>query len=98
MKKIKLTESELISMIENLVEQSKSSKKFSVEPFIKKTPREKELQGAFGSYEKILPNDLLRYMRKNPQTVMNRLAEIYGDKFLEYAEEAFNRYQERSED
>ena len=97
MKSIKLPESELISLIENIVEQ-KRSKKFSVEPFVPKTPRETQLQGAFGSYEKLLPNDVIRYMRKNPQTILDRLAEIYGDNFLDYAEEAFRKYKERSED
>jgi hypothetical protein len=43
----------------------------------------------FGGYSGEIPNDILRYMRKNPQLIINRLADIYGDKFLEYVENAY---------
>ena len=43
----------------------------------------------FGKYEDQIPNDVLRYMRKNPQLMMDRLARIYGDNFIEYAEKAY---------
>ena len=43
----------------------------------------------FGKYEDQVPNDVLRYLRKNPQLIMNRLVKIYGDKFLEFAEKAY---------
>ncbi len=62
---------------------------FKVEPNVRFQPREKEIQGIFGKYDEIIPNDILRYMRKNPQLVMNRLAKIYGEKFLDYAEKAY---------
>lgn len=91
MKKIRLTETDLINMIKKISEQVDSSENenFSVEPHIKMIPREKQIQGMFGKYEEQIPNDVLRYMRKNPQLIMNRLVNIYGDKFLDFAEKAY---------
>ena len=95
MKKIiKLTESELENLIKQFITEEESEddfkdNQFTVEPNVKMIPREKELQGMFGKYESQVPNDVLRYLRKNPQLIMNRLVKIYGDKFLEFAEKAY---------
>jgi hypothetical protein len=43
----------------------------------------------FGKYESQVPNDVLRYLRKNPQLIMDRLVKIYGEKFLDFAEKAY---------
>jgi hypothetical protein len=91
-KTIKLTESDLERIINRVIqeqdEMGDDKDKFTVEPHVKKIPREKQLQNMFGKYEENMPNDLLRYMRKNPQFIMNRLAKIYKDKFLYYADKA----------
>jgi hypothetical protein len=95
MKKIiKLTESELGNLIKKIHEEMESTEEipdnsFTVEPKVKMIPREKQLQGMFGKYDEQIPNDVLRYMRKNPQLIMNRLVKIYGDKFLDFAERAY---------
>lgn len=68
---------------------------FSVEPEVGKQPREVQIQKMFGKYEEQIPNDVLRYMRKNPQLIMNRLVRIYGDKFLDYAENAYMNYMKK---
>ena len=88
MNKIQLTEKELINVIEKIVKETENDE-FSVEPSIRKMPREKQIQNMFGKYEEQIPNDILRYMRKNPQLIMNRLAKIYGDNFLKYADNAY---------
>jgi hypothetical protein len=31
-------------------------------------------------------------MRKNPQLIMDRLAKIYGEKFIKYADKAYVKY------
>jgi hypothetical protein len=97
-KTIKLTESELTKLVEKMVKQineeddnpeSLRDMRFSVEPNVRMTPREKNIGKIFGKYEEQIPNDVLRYLRKNPQLVMNRLLDIYGDKFLGFAEKAY---------
>jgi hypothetical protein len=72
-----------------------STPEFSVEPHVRKQPREKQIEKMFGKYEDQIPSDILRYMRKNPQLMMDRLCRIYGDKFLDYAERAYIKYMEK---
>ncbi len=62
---------------------------FSVEPNVRKTPREKEIESLFGKYDAQIPPDVLRYMRKNPQLILDRMARIYGEKFIEYVDKAY---------
>ena len=86
-KVVRIDENQLINIIERVVKEQ-DEEKFKVEPQVGKIPREKQLQGMFGEYNDQIPNNVLRYMRKNPQLIMNRLAKIYGDNFLKYAEKA----------
>lgn len=71
MKKIvKLTESELENIIKRLLSEEESEDdfnddNFTVEPNAKTTSIEKELQGMIGEYKSQVPNDVLRYLRKN---------------------------------
>ena len=48
------------------------------------TPKEKEVQGVFGQYGEDIPPAVLRYMRKNPDKIVKRLYDIYGDKMFDY--------------
>ena len=84
---LRLTESDLVNLVNKIIKEQEEEK-FKVEPQVGKIPREKQLQGMFGEYNDQIPNNVLRYMRKNPQLIMNRLAKIYGDNFLKYAEKA----------
>lgn len=91
---IRLKESDLTKIITNILNEEEyldepNDNSFSVEPNVKMIPREKQIQKMFGKYEEQIPNDVLRYMRKNPQLMMDRLARIYGDNFIEYAEKAY---------
>jgi hypothetical protein len=93
-KVVRLTESDLNRIVKRVLNEEEfddtiGEPEFTVEPHVKMIPREKQIQGLFGKYDEQIPADILRYMRKNPQLVMNRLCRIYGDKFLDYAEKAF---------
>ncbi len=84
-KTIRLTESELSSLIKKLVKESD----FTVEPNIETSPREKDVKSVFGKkYGAYIPMDVLRYLRKNPALVFKRLYDIYGDKSFEYLDKA----------
>ena len=84
MKKLIIPESELTNIIQKAVEKKLIEQDFTIEPKISKTPRESELENVFGKYSGEIPADIVRYMRKNPKIVINRLLDIYGPKMLEY--------------
>jgi hypothetical protein len=53
------------------------------ENYLKKYPREKEIEGVFGKYGEKIPPEVLQYLRKNPKSVINRLQNIPGyDKYF----------------
>ena len=53
------------------------------EEYLKKYPREKEIEGVFGKYGGKIPPEVLQYLRKNPKSVINRLQNIPGyDKYF----------------
>lgn len=83
MKKVTIKESDLKSLIRESIGKSLNTDGFTVEPLIPKTPRESGIQGIFGRYSEEVPNDILRYMRKNPKMILKRLMELYGDRFFE---------------
>jgi hypothetical protein len=50
----------------------------------KPTPREKQLQGVFGDmYGEDVPPVVIRYMRKNPEKIIQRLYDVYGEKIYD---------------
>ncbi len=84
-KTIRLTETELTSLIKKMVKESD----FTVEPNIETSPRERDVKSVFGKkYGAYIPMDVLRYLRKNPALVFKRLYDIYGDKSYEYLDKA----------
>jgi hypothetical protein len=90
MKKFFLTESQLIEIIEKSVSKKLNEGNFSVEPDVKISPREKQISKVFGKYSGYLPDDLLRYIRKNPKLIIQRLFDIYGDNLISYVDEIIN--------
>jgi hypothetical protein len=84
-RKIRLTETELNSLIKKMVKESD----FTVEPEIGTQPREKDVKSMFGQkYGAYIPMDVLRYMRKNPALIFKRLYDIYGDSAYDYLDKA----------
>lgn len=89
-KKIFLTESQLTKVIEKAVTKKLNEGNFSVEPDVKISPREKQISKVFGKYSGYLPDDLLRYIRKNPKLIIQRLFDVYGENLINYVEEIVN--------
>jgi hypothetical protein len=86
MKKIvKLTEKDLNNIIKRVIKESD----YSTDIDRPTQPREKDIKSMFGpKYGSYIPNDVLRYLRKNPKLVFERLYEIYGQKAYEYLDMA----------
>jgi len=79
-KAIKKTIKEQYEMGDAYRRSSKHGGKF------KKLPREKGIEGVFGVYGEEMPPAIIRYMRKNPKYIIQRLYDLYGkevfDKYL----------------
>ena len=81
-KYIKLAESKFIKRVVNEGD-------YTVEPNIPTQPREKDVKSIFGQkYGAYVPVDVLRYMRKSPARIFQRLYELYGERSFEYLEKA----------
>jgi hypothetical protein len=87
MKKVTLSEGDLKNLISKSLKKTLSESDFSVEPDVPQTKRETGLKNVFGSYSSEIPNDVVRYMRKNPKLIIKRLMELYGEKFFDYVGE-----------
>ena len=90
MKKVTLSEGELKNLISKSLKKTLSESDFSVEPNVPETKRETGLKNVFGSYSSEIPNDVVRYMRKNPKLIIKRLMELYGDSFFDYVGDVSN--------
>ena len=89
MKKIILTESDITKIVRKSIQNKLNEDKFSVEPEIPRQPRETEIDRLFGKYTYHVPDDVIRYMRKNPALIVKRLLDIYGeDKLMNYVDMA----------
>jgi hypothetical protein len=82
MKKISIKESDLREVIHQSISKLMEQPAFSVEPNVGETPTETKLRGVFGRYEPEVSDDVIRYMRKNPRLIIQRLIDIYGEKFF----------------
>jgi hypothetical protein len=91
MKKIILTESEITKIVRKSIQNKLNEDKFSVEPEVSRQPRERDIDSLFGKYTYHVPDDVIRYMRKNPSLIVKRLLDIYGeDKLMNYVDMARN--------
>lgn len=89
MKKIILTESDITKIVRKSIQNKLNEDKFSVEPEVSRQPRETEIDRLFGKYTYHVPDDVIRYMRKNPALIVKRLLDIYGeDKLMNYVDMA----------
>jgi len=72
MNKVSIKESELRMIIQEILGDQN----------LTLTPTETKLKGVFGRYEPEVSDEVVRYMRKNPRSIIKRLMDIYGEKFF----------------
>lgn len=83
-KSIQITETELINMVQKMLKNI-NEQDYSTDIERGTQPREKEVKSIFGSkYGAYIPNDVIRYIRKNPKQIFARLYDIYGDTAFDY--------------
>jgi hypothetical protein len=89
MKKIiKLTESDL----ENIVKRVISESDYSTDVERPTSDRERQAKSLFGDkYGSYIPNDVIRYIRKNPTQFFKKIYEMYGDRAYEFLDKAKNK-------
>ena len=92
MKKIIITENELIRIMKKLLVNINEQSEFSLRPFSHEYPRETGVKSIFGKYTEQVPNDVIRYIRKNPKLIFERLFFEYGDKSYDYLDMAKDKY------
>lgn len=90
MKKIiKITESDLTRIANKVIKESEMDKSnYEMSGTRRRsefvpTEKEKQLKGVFGSYSEDIPPAVIRYMRKNPDKIVKRLYDIYGEKIYD---------------
>jgi hypothetical protein len=85
MKTVKLSESDLSNIIKKVI----SEQDYSSDVTRPTSDRERQVKSIFGDkYGSYIPNDVLRYIRKNPAQFFKKIYEMYGDKAYEYLDKA----------
>jgi hypothetical protein len=89
MKKIvKLSESDLEKIIKRVISESD----YSTDVDRPTSDREKQAKSLFGDkYGNYVPNDVIRYIRKNPSQFFKKIYEMYGDRAYDYLDKAKNK-------
>ena len=89
MKKVKIYESEIKrairrKLMENVLNEDHEMRDTYSRKNYRQSPREKDIEGVFGQYSEEIPPSVLRYMRKNPEKIVKRLYDIYGQQMFDY--------------
>ncbi len=88
-KKIRIYESEIKRatrrklMEKILVEDYEMKDTYSKSKF-KPTPRERGIEGVFGQYGEEMDPAVIRYMRKNPNHILRRMAKLYPEIYMRH--------------
>jgi hypothetical protein len=84
-KVIKLNESDLT----NIVKRVLSEQDYSSDIERPTSDRERQAKSLFGNkYGSYIPNDVIRYIRKNPTQFFKKIYEMYGDRAYDYLDKA----------
>jgi len=88
-KKIKIYESEIKratrrKLMENYLDEDYEMRDTYSKRDFKPTPREKGIEKIFGKYGDDMSGAVIRYIRKNPDHIMRRLAKEYPDIYMRH--------------
>ena len=89
-KKIKIYESEIKratrrKLMENYLDEDYEMRDTYSRRDFKPTPREKGIEGVFGKYGDDMDPAVIRYMRKNPDAILKRMAKQYPEIYMRNA-------------
>ena len=89
-KKIKIYESEIKratrrKLMENYLDEDYEMRDTYSKRDFKPTPREKGIEKVFGKYGDDMDPAVIRYMRKNPDAILRRMAKQYPDIYMRHA-------------
>ena len=89
MKKIiKLSESDLNNIVRRVINEQDYSSDIERPT----SGREKEVKSIFGDkYSSYIPNDVIRYIRKNPSQFFKKIYDMYGEQAYTYLDKAKSR-------
>jgi len=87
-KVIRLNESDLTNIVKRVLSESD----YSTDVERPTSDRERQAKSLFGDkYGSYIPNDVIRYIRKNPAQFFKKLYEMYGEAAYDYLDKAKNR-------
>lgn len=82
---VKLSESDLENIIKRVIVESD----YSSDSERPTSDRERQAKSIFGDkYGSYIPNDVIRYIRKNPAQFFKKIYDMYGDRAYEYLDKA----------
>lgn len=89
-KKIKIYESEIKratrrKLMENYLDEDYEMRDTYSKRDFKPTPREKGIEKIFGKYGDDMSGAVIRYIRKNPDHILRRLAKLYPEIYMRHA-------------
>ena len=87
-KVIRLNESDLTNIVRRVLSESD----YSTDVERPTSDRERQAKSLFGDkYGSYIPNDVIRYIRKNPAQFFKKLYEMYGEAAYDYLDKAKER-------
>jgi hypothetical protein len=97
-KRVSITRDQLVEHIRKSISKNLMEQDYSSDIDRPTQPREKGVKTIFGDkYSRYIPNDVIRYMRKNPALIFERLFELYGEDAYMYLDKAKEKMGDSSE-
>lgn len=97
-KTVSITRDQLVEHIRKSISKNLMEQDYSSDIDRPTQPREKGVKTIFGDkYSRYIPNDVIRYMRKNPALIFERLFELYGEDAYMYLDKAKEKMGDSSE-
>jgi len=73
-------------LMENVMENWEMKDTYSKKKY-KQTPREGGIENVFGQYAEDMDPEVIRYMRKNPDAILRRMAKLYPEIYMRHLPE-----------